>query len=90
MADVGSMPTADDFRNLLARKFESAAAGGEDHVVIRSGDLHRELGGYPGRSHRMRACCKVMCTAMGSGDKVLKSPPSGQGANLVIHYSIPR
>lgn len=90
MANVGSMPTADDFRALLARKFESAAADGDDHVVIRSGDLHRELGGYPGRNHRMRACCNVMCAAMGSDDKVLKSPRSGQGANLVIHYSIPR
>ena len=90
MADVGSMPTTDDFRDLLARKFESAAADGEDHVVIRSRDLHRELGGYPGRNHRMRACCNVMRTAMGSDDKVLESPPSGQGANLAIRYKTPR
>ena len=90
MADVGSMPTADDFRDLLKRKFESAAADGEDHVVIQSRDLHTELGGYPGRNHRMRACCKVMYKERGSEDKVLESPPSGQGANLVICYKIPR
>ena len=93
MADVGTIPTADDFRDQLAREFESAEAAGCDHVDIRSGDLHAKLGGYPpkpGENHRMRSCCNVMRAAMGSDDKVLCSPPSCQGANLVIRYRIPR
>lgn len=93
MADVGTIPTADDFRDQLAREFESAEAAGCDHVDIRSGDLHAKLGGYPpnpGENHRMRSCCKVMCATMGGDDDVLRSPPSGQGASLTIRYRIPR
>lgn len=89
MADVSKIPTADDFRDQLAREFESAAVAGMDYVDIRSGCLHAKLGGYPG-DHRMPVCCGVMHSAKGNDDKVLKSLPSGQGANLVIRYRIPR
>ena len=90
MADVDAMPTTDDFRDQLAREFESAAVAGRDYVDIRSGDLHEKLGGYPKYSHRMKACCKAMRSVMGNDDKVLQSPPSGQGSTLEIRYKIPR
>lgn len=90
MADVGKMPTTDDFRDQLAREFESATAAGKAYVDIRSGCLHTKLGGYPQNSHRMPACCKAMWDAKGGDDNVLCSPCSGQGANLVIRYRIPR
>lgn len=86
------MPKADDFRDKLEMEFESAMADGQHHIDIRSVDLHAKCGDYPSGNgnHRMPACCKVMHAAMGSEDEVLKSPPSGQGASLVIRYRIPR
>lgn len=90
MADVGKIPTADDFRDQLAKDFASAEAAGRDYVDILSSDLHTKLGGYPGPNHRMPVCCDVMHTEMGNDDKVLESPPSGRGATLEIRYRIPR
>lgn len=84
------MPTEADFRDQLAREFESATVAGRHYVDIRSGYLHEKVGGYPAQNHRMPVCCSVMHAAMYSGDKILQSPPSGQGATLVIRYKIPR
>ena len=39
--------SADDFRNELAGLFEAAARAGRGTIVVRSGDLHRAVGGYP-------------------------------------------
>lgn len=83
-------PTTDDFSDLLAKKFEAEAAAGEDHLVVRSGDLHDELYPDAGTNHRMPACCNAMCAAWRNGDEVLESPRSGQGRKLVIRYRIPR
>jgi 5-methylcytosine-specific restriction protein A len=69
------------------RKAERAARAFEDVV---SGDLHRTVGGYPGPSHRMPACCSVMTRAMRRGDRIITAPPSGKGATLTIRYRLPR
>ena len=84
------MSITDEFRDLLAREFESAAEDGKDYVVIRSGDLHDKLGRYFGADHRMPACCNAMWAAKGNDDEVLESPQRCQGRNLVIRYTIPR
>lgn len=90
MADVNAMPKTDDFANQLAKEFKSATVAGRDYVDIRSGCLHDMLVSNSGPNHRMPACCNAMCAAKGNDDKVLESPPSGQGRNLVIRYRIPR
>ena len=92
MAKDGTHPTAEDFRAELGRRLVRAQRAGHPHIDIKSGDLHRDLGGYPGYrgSHRMPTCCDVMMTAMGAGDKIISAPPSGKGATLVIRYKLPR
>ena len=83
--------TADDFRESLAKLFSDAAAVGRGMVVVRSGDLHRIVGGYPGTDHRMPVCCNVMYAEMVGGvDEILDAPPNGQGASLAIEYLLPR
>lgn len=82
------MPTADDFRKELQRRF--ARAAGKTAVEIVSGDVHRTLGGYPGRNHLMPLCCEVMRAEMRGADEVLAEPPRGQGASLRIRYCLPR
>lgn len=83
-------PTAEDFRAALTAMFAHAARQGHAYLDVRSGDLHRHVGMYPGPQHRMPVCCSVMQSSLRSGDEILRSPPSGQGANLVIRYSLPR
>ena len=81
-------PTAQNFQIELNNIFASAKQQGKLYVDVRAGDLHRKVGGYPGRNHRMPLCCEVMKRNMKPGDRILQQPPSGQGANLVIRYYI--
>lgn len=85
-----AIPTARDFRKLLNDLFKRAEEKGMTSVTIRSGTLHRHVGGYPGTNHRMPVCCDVMYSLMNDRDRVLQSPPKGKGANLVIEYELPR
>ena len=84
------MPTADDFRREIVRRFGKAEKAGKRFVDILSGEIHRDVGGYPGRSHKMPNCCQVMWGLFAEGDEVLYSPPSRQGASLEIRYRLPR
>ena len=84
------LPTASDFQLELDHIFQAAQDQHLSHIDVVSGDLHRELGGYPGPDHRMPVCCDVMRHNMHIGDEVLQSPPKGQGATLKIRYRIPR
>lgn len=86
------MPTADEFRNELYRMMFEATKAGKHSVEINAGELHRRVGGYPGKDHRMPACCEVMrgAVALDAGDAILEEPPSRQGASLTIRYVVPR
>ncbi len=83
-------PTAQDFQNELDRLFMQAQLQNKPYIDVKSGDLHRKVGGYPGHNHRMPVCCEVMLRNMRKGDQILQQPPKGLGATLVIRYSLPR
>ncbi len=84
------MPNADQFRSTLRRRSSKANAEGRTYLDVQAGDLHREIGGYPGPSHSMPTCCSVMKQEMRSGDQVLSGPPTRKGASLIIRYYLPR
>ena len=86
------MPTADDFRMEMYHMMNEAMREGEMTADINAGELHRRVGGYPGRNHRMPVCCDVMRGAFApdAGDVIVEQPPSGQGASLTIRYVLPR
>jgi hypothetical protein len=86
------VPTAVDFKRELFRMMADAQNAGNEFVEINSGELHRRVGGYPGRDARMPNCCQVMKAqlALDYGDAVVDEPPSGQGASLTIRYRLPR
>ena len=86
------MPTAEDFRLELHRVMLEAMRAGSEYADVNAGELHRRVGDYPGRNHRMPVCCSVMraALALDAGDKILEEPPSGQGANFTIRYVLPR
>jgi hypothetical protein len=81
---------ADDFRTALRRRLKAAEKSGGKFVDVNSGKLHREIGGYPGPSHRMPVCCEVMRSEMTIGDRIIAAPKKGNGASLTISYRLPR
>ena len=83
-------PTAADFRVTLRARMQGAEHASKTTVEINSGQLHREVGGYPGQNYRMPMCCAVMRSEMSAGDAILQEPPKKQGASLTIRYKLPR
>lgn len=84
------MPSAEEFKRMMANILKKALEEGRDHIDINSGDLHRRVGGYPGPNHRMVVCCQVMYDTRRIGDEILSAPPKGRGASLTIRYRLPR
>lgn len=83
-------PNSNDFRKELHDLLTSAEKLGFLAVEIKSGNLHRRVGGYPGQDHRMPICCEVMYSEMKPADSLISKPKSGQGASVVIRYQLPR
>jgi 5-methylcytosine-specific restriction protein A len=67
------MPTAADFRVTLRARMQGAEHASKTTVEINSGQLHREVGGYPGQNHRMPMCCAMMRSEMSAGDGSYRS-----------------
>jgi 5-methylcytosine-specific restriction protein A len=86
------MPTSEDFKLELHRIMLEAMKEGKKFAEINAGKLHRQVGDYPGRNHRMPVCCQIMRAALAPdvGDVILDEPPSGRGARLTIRYVLPR
>lgn len=86
-------PTKLTFDTELDRIFHEVAELGFSYVGLTAGKLHRMVGDYPSRTNnRMPLCCKCMRDKMrpDAGDRTIEAPPKGDGANLLIHYVIPR
>jgi len=82
--------TAEDFRSALSSLLDEAERLGFSYIGITAGALHRRVGGYPGKEHRMPICCAAMRGVMGPSDRIVKQPPSGNGASLLIQFALPR
>lgn len=74
------------FKAEINRLLSEAKANGETQVELSAGRIHRNVGGYPGRNHRMPMCCEAMYELQKEKDEVIQSPPSGKGATLKIRY----
>ena len=83
-------PNSEDFRREIIKIFDEAQKEGKDFVEITSGEVHREVGFYPGPNHRMASLCDVMRGLMQAGDDILYQPRKGRGATLKIRYKLPR
>ncbi len=81
-----------NFKDELFHMLAEGQKTGNEFVEINAGELHRRVGGYPGRDHRMPNCCQVMKgqLALDYGDSVVDETRSGQGAALTIRYRLPR
>lgn len=84
------MPSTEDFIDALRAKLREAETRGQRFVDVNAGQLHRSIGGYPGPSHRMPACCGAMYAEQGAADTIIDAPLRGKGASLTIRYILPR
>jgi hypothetical protein len=82
------MVSMDHFRQGLLAQMGRASHGGLIDVLINSGELYRSLGGYPGSSHGMPACCDAMQAEMKPGDTMLLERSNGAG--MTVRYLLPR
>jgi hypothetical protein len=76
----------DTFRKEIERLMCKAKESGYKYIDINSGEVHRNVGGYPSKNHRMANCCQVMQFMMKAGEEILSVPPKGKGATLTIRY----
>jgi tetratricopeptide (TPR) repeat protein len=88
--EITGAPKSQDFQTYLGALLKRAENDRKSFFIIESGDLHRQVGGYPGPNHRMPICCEVMYGMMQQGDQILYAPPKGRGASLKIQYQLPR
>lgn len=84
------MVNREQFQSELDSIFKVVQELGLSFVDVKSGDLHRLVGGYPGDDHRMPICCDVMHDNIWEADTVLEEPPKGKGATVIIRYQLPR
>ena len=84
------MPNSFDFESALNCLFKKEEEAGKSFIDVNAGNLHRKVGGYPGRNHRMPSCNEVMKKNMRPGDQILAQPPKGKGASFTIRYKLPR
>jgi len=81
---------ADDFRSALRAQLRAAELAGKTAIDINAGELHRNVGGYPGaRTHRMPMCCSIMRQELRSGDAIV-SERASDGASFTARYKLPR
>jgi hypothetical protein len=84
------MPTAKDFRVTIRARVRGAERAIKTTVKINSGQLDREVGGYPGQKHRMPMCCAVMRSEMSAGDAILQELRRSKALRSAIRYKLPR
>lgn len=78
------------FDREIHAQLSRAQEQGRAHIEINAGELHRQLGGYPGPSHRISVACSALRAAMQDGDSVSFEPPQESGAALTVRYAVAR
>ncbi|EHL05566.1 hypothetical protein HMPREF0322_03786 [Desulfitobacterium hafniense DP7] len=71
-----------DVARYIEEKLIKARAAGATSLIVKSGEIHKELD----LVSRMPTVCGAMRKLIKTGDKVLHAPPSGNGATLTIEY----
>ena len=81
-------PTAWDFQNRLMAILNAARQSGKGYIEVQSGHLHTQVAANPQVNASMPVCCEVMRHMMRPGDLIVKEPPSGDDATLMIRYNV--
>jgi hypothetical protein len=76
--------TTEDIRNHIQELKIKARASGEKVLVLRSGDIHKELG----LKNAMPQVCDAMWQIKKEDDLVLHTTPSGKSSTIKIQYNL--
>ena len=76
--------TTKEIRDYIEGLKNSAKENGRNSLVLRSGDIHKELQ----LKNAMPAVCNAMRQCMNSFDVVLHSTPSGNSSTIEIEYRV--
>ena len=77
------MTTKEIREYIIARKMD-AKSKGKVSLVLRSGDIHKDLN----LKDRMPPVCDAMYQCMMDGDKILHTTPSGKSSTIEIEYKL--
>lgn len=83
---MNKTPSTEDFLAEIQRLKTIARNEDKSFIELVSADIHKNVGGYPSKNHRMATCCTTMYSLMNSRDEIISSPPKGKGASLKIRY----
>lgn len=76
--------TTEDIRQYIIELKTMAKNNGERFIVLRSGDIHKDLN----LKNAMPQVCNAMWQCMNEGDVVLHTTPSGQSSTIEIQYNL--
>ena len=76
--------STDDIRQYIVELKKSSKASGKNFIVLKSGDIHKELK----LKSAMPQVCNAMRQTMNEGDAVLHTTPSGNSSTIEIQYYV--
>ena len=76
--------STDDIRQYIVELKKSAKESGKNFIVLKSGDIHKELK----LKSAMPQVCNAMRQSMNEGDIVLHTTPSGNSSTIEIQYNV--
>ena len=76
--------STEDMRNYIQNLKNEAKASGLDKIILKSGDLHKDLN----LKNAMPQICNAMSQSMNDDDVVLHTTPSGNSSTIEIEYKI--
>lgn len=74
--------TTQEIREYIQQLKNTAKSQGKNSLVLRSGDIHKDLR----LKDRMPPVCDAMYQMMLDGDKILHTTPSGKSSTIEIQY----
>ena len=81
---AGEKMTTNDIKDYIQEQKRIAKKNGKHELILRSGDIHNDLG----LKQRHPQVCNAMRYCMNAEDVILYQPPKGNGTTLQIQYKL--
>ncbi len=81
---AGEKMTTNDIREYICELKRTAKANGKSVLVLRSGNIHKDLN----LKDSMPQVCNAMRQTMNIGDTILHTTPSGNSSTIEIQYKL--
>lgn len=81
---AGEKMTTSDIKEYIYNLKNNAKDVGKHILILRSGDIHKDLN----LKNAMPQVCNAMRQAMNTGDTILHTTPSGNSSTIEIQYKL--